>query len=85
MSIQVKRATSIASILSEEGLGFVASKLGLGQGVTKEPTASQSSDLPIRIRRVCERLGPMFIKFGQVLSMRKDLLPEEFCAELAKL
>jgi len=38
-----------------------------------------------RIRRSLEELGPVFIKFGQMLSTRRDLLPEDIADELAKL
>jgi len=38
-----------------------------------------------RIRLALESLGPVFIKFGQVLSTRRDLLPEDIANELAKL
>jgi ubiquinone biosynthesis protein len=44
-------------------------------------------DLPraVRLRRALEELGPVFTKFGQVLSTRRDLLPEDIADELAKL
>ncbi len=38
-----------------------------------------------RIRKALEALGPIFIKFGQALSTRKDLLPDDIGQELAKL
>jgi len=38
-----------------------------------------------RIRKALEDLGPVFIKFGQMLSTRRDLLPEDIADELAKL
>ncbi|MFD2165718.1 ubiquinone biosynthesis regulatory protein kinase UbiB [Thalassotalea euphylliae] len=38
-----------------------------------------------RFRLAIESLGPVFIKFGQMLSTRRDLLPEEFARELALL
>ena len=38
-----------------------------------------------RMRLVLERLGPIFVKFGQVLSTRRDLLPTDVADELAKL
>ena len=38
-----------------------------------------------RLRQACEELGPMFIKLGQMLSTRGDLLPEAYRVELAKL
>lgn len=39
----------------------------------------------VRIRRTLEELGPIFVKFGQALSTRRDLLPEDIADELAKL
>jgi ubiquinone biosynthesis protein len=38
-----------------------------------------------RVRLVLEELGPIFVKFGQILSTRRDLLPEDYADELAKL
>jgi ubiquinone biosynthesis protein len=38
-----------------------------------------------RIRRTLEELGPTFVKFGQLLSMRPDLLPQPLILELSKL
>lgn len=38
-----------------------------------------------RMRLVCEELGPTFVKFGQVLSSRRDLIPAELIEELSKL
>ena len=38
-----------------------------------------------RLRRALEDLGPVFIKFGQILSTRRDLLPTDYADELAKL
>jgi ubiquinone biosynthesis protein len=44
-------------------------------------------DLPrgVRLRRALEELGPVFIKFGQMLSTRRDLLPADIADELARL
>ncbi|MCK4586953.1 MAG: ubiquinone biosynthesis regulatory protein kinase UbiB, partial [Gammaproteobacteria bacterium] len=38
-----------------------------------------------RIRRTLEDLGPIFIKFGQIMSTRRDLLPDDIADELAEL
>jgi len=38
-----------------------------------------------RLREALERLGPIFVKFGQVLSTRRDLMPADIAEELAKL
>ncbi len=39
----------------------------------------------VRVRKALEDLGPIFIKFGQMLSTRRDLLPDDIADELAKL
>lgn len=39
----------------------------------------------VRIRRTLEDLGPIYVKFGQILSTRRDLLPDEIGEELIKL
>src|SRR3954468_21591701 len=39
----------------------------------------------VRLREALETLGPIFVKFGQVLSTRRDLLPLDIADELAKL
>jgi ubiquinone biosynthesis protein len=39
----------------------------------------------VRIRRALEDLGPIYVKFGQALSTRKDLLPDDISDELVKL
>jgi len=42
-------------------------------------------DRAVRLRRALEALGPIFVKFGQMLSTRRDLLPLDIADELAKL
>jgi ubiquinone biosynthesis protein len=39
----------------------------------------------VRLREALEALGPIFVKFGQVLSTRRDLLPADYADELARL
>src|SRR5690349_9783864 len=39
----------------------------------------------VRLRLALEALGPIFVKFGQVLSTRRDLLPSDIADELARL
>ena len=50
-------------------------------------TLGRNLDQPrgVRLRMALERLGPIFVKFGQVLSTRRDLLPLDLADELARL
>ncbi|MBX2809053.1 MAG: ubiquinone biosynthesis regulatory protein kinase UbiB [Cellvibrionaceae bacterium] len=50
-------------------------------GVFPKGTASRG----LRLRRACEDLGPVFVKFGQLLSTRPDLIPADIVAELNQL
>jgi ubiquinone biosynthesis protein len=40
---------------------------------------------PEKLRHILEDLGPTFVKLGQILSMRPDMIPEEYCRELTRL
>lgn len=53
-----------------------------GLGVRK---AARDLPMGVRIREALVELGPIFVKFGQALSTRRDLLPREIATELAKL
>ena len=47
--------------------------------------SERSAPLGVRVRRALEELGPIFVKFGQAASTRRDLLPADIADELAKL
>jgi ubiquinone biosynthesis protein len=49
------------------------------------PFGRSREPLGVRLREALEELGPIFVKFGQALSVRPDLLPPEVALELAKL
>ncbi len=63
--------------------------LGLGLGLLWDrQTGSQASNEPkraVQLREVLTELGPAYIKIGQALSTRPDLVPPAFMAELVKL
>jgi ubiquinone biosynthesis protein len=46
---------------------------------------ARSIPLGVRLRLACEELGPIFVKFGQAVSTRRDLLPADVADELVKL
>ncbi len=74
------RATEVARVLAAHGFGELGRLLGL-------ETATASVDKPVarRIRLALADLGPTFIKLGQVLSVRPDILPADVLEELAEL
>ncbi len=81
-----KRLAEIAAVFARHGAGDIAVRLGLGallpRGAGKaDPALTQ----PERLRLAIEALGTTFIKLGQILSTRADLLPPEWIAELEKL
>jgi ubiquinone biosynthesis protein len=49
------------------------------------PRRRPTAPLGVRIRLALEELGPLFVKFGQAVSVRRDLLPTDLADELAKL
>ncbi len=57
------------------------------QAALRLRTLGRRNDAPrgVRLRRAFEHLGPIFVKFGQVLSTRRDLLPVDIADELARL
>ena len=82
------RLREIGRILLRHGFGHVAQRLRL-PGVRwwrRQPSPDAIAfSLPERLRMIFEELGPTFIKFGQILSIRRDLLPEEYIGEFEKL
>jgi len=86
---QLSRMLTIQRVLMKHGLDEIVWRthlfrplawLGraLSLGRRREP-------LGVRLRKALEELGPIFVKFGQALSVRPDLLPPDIAAELAKL
>ncbi len=86
--IHYKRYLEILNTISKHGFGYIFDKIKnieLAQRLDDERTELKGSPRGVRIRLMFEELGPTFIKIGQILSTRPDLVPAEFIHELEKL
>jgi len=83
----LKRFKDIVSILAKYGFGEIVDRLEVpgAEFLHKIGPANSNLGLFERIRIVIEELGPTFVKFGQIMSLRPDLLPEDLLTELEKL
>ncbi|MDK2564677.1 AarF/UbiB family protein [Romboutsia sedimentorum] len=86
----LKRYKEIVYVLIKYGFSFVVEKLNM-EGVaykipiTNPPEEIKNMSTGEKIRRAIEELGPTYIKLGQILSTRKDLLDQDIIDELSKL
>ena len=78
------RLRQIVQVLIRHGFGELVKRVGLGSLGTGKGTKSKGT-LAERIRLVITELGPSFVKLGQILSTRPDLIPAEIIEELKKL
>lgn len=91
MSARRDRFRDIVETLTRHGLGFALGTLGLDRirpetGVpAQHRRPPRGASLPVRVRLALEDLGAVYIKFGQIVSTRTDVLPPEYATELAKL
>lgn len=81
------RAKEIATVLARHGFADLLDQLDLPAGIRQrlaaEPDTRRSTSE--RIRMALEDLGPTFVKFGQLMSMRPDVLPHGLIIELSRL
>lgn len=77
-----RRLAEISAVATRFGLDLFLARLGLGSG---GEGAGEPADLPARTRAALEELGPTFVKFGQILATRRDLLPDVWIEELEHL
>ena len=95
---QLARASEIATILSASGFGWLVAALGLRACVSLRCRVicslrlrqcphhvAMDTPLPERMRLVLERLGPTFVKAGQMLALRPDYVPLAYADALRPL
>ncbi len=83
-----KRATQIAAALSKYGFGRLGPSKKQVQEMGEDPEMTQDikkMDQAVRFRLMLQSLGPTFVKLGQMLSTRPDLIDDEFAEELGNL
>jgi ubiquinone biosynthesis protein len=88
MVTRIRRYAQIVDILGKYGFSIGLEKLFPGHAWLRIPTPGktpETSTVYERIRLALEELGPTFVKFGQIMSTRTELLPPEMIEELKKL
>ena len=81
----LERYIEIGRILTKHGWESLLSKIGLARIFSLRARRVGVPPGPVQVRETLEELGPTFIKLGQVLSTRPDLIPPEYASELEKL
>lgn len=85
------RLRQILTVFLELGFGYTISRLRLskyvplGKRIKQKFKGAEERPLPERIRIAFEKLGPTFIKLGQLLSLRPDIIPPEYIKEFEKM
>ena len=87
------RLHEITSVLIRYGLGDLVRRAGIGTALERagemlswrESAEVRHLEAPARLRHALEELGPTFVKLGQVMATRPDLIPMSLCEELREL
>lgn len=88
-----RRAAEVIAVLAKHGFRQILSDTGIERIIERgqeillrtKPDSSPTKPLEVRVREALEELGGTFIKLGQVLSTRPDLVPPELADELRRL
>ncbi|HPR42042.1 MAG TPA: AarF/ABC1/UbiB kinase family protein [Candidatus Methanofastidiosa archaeon] len=86
----MNRYRQIAQTMTKYGMGYVVDQIGLTKFLPKGKTYDEDGklrkrSLAVTYRTVLEELGPTFIKLGQILSTRPDIISKEYVNEFSKL
>jgi len=89
-ALHLDRSGEISGVLARHSLDYVAGSLGLQRFAAIQKLFGHAAQQvpftqPEHLRMALEEMGTTFIKLGQILSTRADLLPAEYLIELTKL
>jgi len=86
------RLIKIVSIIARYGFSAFLARIHAGMSVVparifhiRQAVSVKTLNEPERVRLAIEELGPAFMKMGQILSLRPDIIPPEYARELEKL
>ena len=86
---QLGRLSEIAQVAARHGFGYFFETHRLGDVITRRqrevPVDGEGSPRGQRLREMLDELGPTFVKFGQLLSTRPDVVPPDIVFELKAL
>jgi ubiquinone biosynthesis protein len=82
---RLKRYKDVARLLFKYGRSDLVKRAGLEEALVDEEMAAADGPRPEELADDLEKLGPAFIKLGQLLSTRADLLPSPYLAALGRL
>ena len=84
----IGRLSEIAQVAVKHGFGYFFERhrlTDLFPWISRDGSADTPSDRGRRLREMLDELGPTFVKFGQLLSTRPDIVPPDIVVELQKL
>jgi ubiquinone biosynthesis protein len=84
----LSRLSEIAQVATRHGFGYFLRRHRLGDlvpGGSRDGDDAIGSDRGRRLREMLDELGPTFVKFGQLLSTRPDVVPPDIVVELRRL
>ncbi len=82
-----ERLRQILTVLARHGFGELIGRINVRALIPglKKPETEDKKAFAVRLREAMQELGPSFVKLGQIISTRTDIVPEKVIVELKKL